>query len=169
MYHELKANSLNKWNALMRYTFCDIRLCRQVIVNWRFGGICHINISVWKVIQATNQPQANRMSQNHSVALSPQANYTDWATATCRRNLVPTLVDRGVSRGQRCGSPQLSRPEPLLFFQVAPNLLSQGLLLRKSGSAGIRARNFWVSSQELWLLDHRGGLSQNHMKLHYKR
>jgi hypothetical protein len=33
-----------------------------------------------------------------SVALSPQANYTDWATATCRRNLVPTFVDRGVSR-----------------------------------------------------------------------
>jgi hypothetical protein len=39
-----------------------------------------------------------------SVALSPQANYTDWATATCRRNLVPTFVDRGVSRGQRSGS-----------------------------------------------------------------
>jgi hypothetical protein len=29
----------------------------------------------------------NRLSTN-SVALSPQANYTDWATATCRRNLV---------------------------------------------------------------------------------
>jgi hypothetical protein len=26
-------------------------------------------------------------------------------TATCRRNLVPTFVDRGVSRGQRGGSP----------------------------------------------------------------
>jgi hypothetical protein len=37
------------------------------------------------------------------VALSPQANYTDWVTATCRRNLVPTFVDRGVSRGQRGG------------------------------------------------------------------
>jgi hypothetical protein len=39
------------------------------------------------------------------VALSPQANYTDWATATCRRSLVTTFVDRGVSRGQRGGSP----------------------------------------------------------------
>jgi hypothetical protein len=38
------------------------------------------------------------------VALSPQANYTDWATATCRRNLVLTFVDRGVLRGQRGGS-----------------------------------------------------------------
>jgi hypothetical protein len=34
------------------------------------------------------------------VALSPQANYT----ATCLRNLVPTFVDRGLSRGQRGGS-----------------------------------------------------------------
>jgi hypothetical protein len=39
------------------------------------------------------------------MALSPQANYTNWETAACRRNLVPTFVDRGVSRGQRCGSP----------------------------------------------------------------
>jgi hypothetical protein len=33
--------------------------------------------------------------QTNSVALSPQANYTDWATATYRRNLVPNFVDRG--------------------------------------------------------------------------
>jgi hypothetical protein len=39
-----------------------------------------------------------------SVALSSQANYTDWATATCR-NLVPTFVDRGVLCGQPCGPP----------------------------------------------------------------
>jgi hypothetical protein len=39
--------------------------------------------------------------KKNSVALSPRANYTDWATATCRRNLVSTFVDRGVSRGQR--------------------------------------------------------------------
>jgi hypothetical protein len=40
-----------------------------------------------------------------SVVLSPQANYTDWATATCRRNSVPTFVDRGLSHCQRGGSP----------------------------------------------------------------
>jgi hypothetical protein len=39
------------------------------------------------------------------VALGPQANYADRVTATCWRNLVPTFVDRGVSRGQRGGSP----------------------------------------------------------------
>jgi hypothetical protein len=42
--------------------------------------------------------------QTNSVALSPRANYTDWATATCRQNLVSTFVDRGVLRGQRGGS-----------------------------------------------------------------
>jgi hypothetical protein len=38
------------------------------------------------------------------MALSPQENGIDWSTATGRRILVPTFVDRGVSRGQRGGS-----------------------------------------------------------------
>jgi hypothetical protein len=42
--------------------------------------------------------------QTNSMVLSPHVNYTDWATAACRRNLVPTFVDRGVSRGQGGGS-----------------------------------------------------------------
>jgi hypothetical protein len=45
------------------------------------------------------------LSNQSSLAFSPQANYTDWATATCWRNLVPTFADRGVSRGERSGSP----------------------------------------------------------------
>jgi hypothetical protein len=40
------------------------------------------------------------------VAFSPQVKYTDCATATGRRILVPTFVDRGVSRGQRDGTPK---------------------------------------------------------------
>ena len=85
--------------------------------------------------------------------------------------LVPTFADRGVSRGQRNGSPQ-----PLIsvyrtwittyFIQVAPQLTSRGwvypvpdpLTLRKSGSAGNRTWDLCVCSQKLWLLDHRGGL-----------
>jgi hypothetical protein len=43
--------------------------------------------------------------KTNSVAFSPRANYTDWSTATCRRNLMSTFVDRGVSRDQRGGSP----------------------------------------------------------------
>jgi hypothetical protein len=45
------------------------------------------------------------IKQTNSVALGAQANYTDRSTATCRRNLVLTFVDRGVVRGQRGGSP----------------------------------------------------------------
>jgi hypothetical protein len=43
-------------------------------------------------------------TKTNFVAFSPRANYTDWATATWR-NLVPTFMDRGVSRGQRSRSP----------------------------------------------------------------
>jgi hypothetical protein len=53
---------------------------------------------------AVKDQAATYKQTTNSVALSPQAKYTDWATATCRRNLVPTFVDRGVSRGQRGGS-----------------------------------------------------------------
>jgi hypothetical protein len=45
--------------------------------------------------------------ETKTVAFSRQANYTNWATATCRQYLVPTLVDRGVSRGQCIGSPMV--------------------------------------------------------------
>jgi hypothetical protein len=55
---------------------------------------------LWAGWNATKQTK-----QTNSVALSPRTNYTDWATTTCRRNLVPTFPDRGVSRGQRGGSP----------------------------------------------------------------
>jgi hypothetical protein len=44
--------------------------------------------------------------KQNSVAFSPQVNYNDWATtAAGLRNLVSTFADRGVSRGQRGGSP----------------------------------------------------------------
>ena len=90
--------------------------------------------------------------------------------------LVPTFADRGVSRGQRNGSPR-----PLVsvyrtwianyFIQVAPQLTSRGsrgwvypvpdpLPLRKSGSAGNRTRDLYICSQKLWPLDQRGGLKE---------
>jgi hypothetical protein len=62
-------------------------------------ALCLSSISLAVFLYQTEHKQTN------SVALSPRANYTDWSTATCRRNLVPTFVDRGVSRGQRGGSP----------------------------------------------------------------
>jgi hypothetical protein len=48
--------------------------------------------------------------KENSVAFSMQANYTDSATATGRRILVPTLADKEVSRGQRDAEP----PRPLI-------------------------------------------------------
>jgi hypothetical protein len=114
--------------------------------------------------------------KKNSVVLSPQANYTDWATATCRQNLVPTFVDRGVSRCQRGGSPtvvNLSFLDGSSYFSfnwllIYPHMVwvdpvEGSLLLRKSSSAGNRTRDLWVSSQELWLLDHRSG---HHLVLH---
>jgi hypothetical protein len=80
------------------------------------------------------------------MALSLQTNYTNWATATCRRNLVPTFVDRGVLRGQRGGSLKVVNLSFLyqsryFFFQVAPHLSSQGL-------SGPRSRP--TATQKIW-------------------
>jgi hypothetical protein len=47
-----------------------------------------------------------KYKKTHSVALGPRENYTDWATATCQWNLVPTFVYRRVSRGQRGDPPR---------------------------------------------------------------
>jgi hypothetical protein len=56
-------------------------------------------------LSATPSGTAKTNKQTNSVVFSPQANYSDCATYTFRRNLVPTFVDIGVSRGQRGGSP----------------------------------------------------------------
>jgi hypothetical protein len=60
--------------------------------------------------QDTRAERIKPTKKINSVAFNPQPNYTDWATATCRRNLVPTFVDRRVSRGQRGGSPTVVNP-----------------------------------------------------------
>jgi hypothetical protein len=44
-------------------------------------------------------------TKTNSVAFSPQANYTDWATTTCWRNLVPTFKNGGVLHGHRGRTP----------------------------------------------------------------
>jgi hypothetical protein len=58
--------------------------------------------------------------------LSPRSNYTDRATAVLAK-LVPTFVDRGVSRGQRNVLPRpyswLSRPEQLLFLPSSSSIV----------------------------------------------
>jgi hypothetical protein len=93
------------------------------------------------------------------MAFSPQANYTDWATATCRQNLVPTSADKGVSCGQRGRSPTViylsfldqSRYYSFKYLLIYPHKgwvepVPDPLILRKSGSAGNRTRDLCVSS-----------------------
>jgi hypothetical protein len=61
------------------------------------------------------------------------------------------------------------------FFGVAPELYSRGcmdpvsepLLLRTCSSAENRTQGLWICSQELWLLDHRGGHKSNGNGLHF--
>jgi hypothetical protein len=76
----------------------------------------------------------------------PQANYTDWSTATGRRILVPTFMDRGVSRSQRDGTPTDVNLSFLdwscyFFFQVTLHLSFQVL----SGP-----RSTLIATQKIW-------------------
>jgi hypothetical protein len=77
-------------------------------------------------------------NRTNSVALSPQAKYTDLATATCRRNLVPTFADRGMSRGQCGGSLTVVN---LSFLDGNRYLSSQGL-------SGPHSRS--IDTQKIW-------------------
>jgi hypothetical protein len=105
--------------------------------------------------------------QTHSMAFSPQANSTDWSTATGRRILMQTFMGRGVWSGQHGGTPTAVNLSSVdrscyFFFQVAPHLSSRGWvdpvpdspLIRKSCSTEKRTRYIWVCSQELGSLDH---------------
>jgi hypothetical protein len=71
--------------------------------------------------------KSNKKTKLHG--LSPRANYTDRATASCRRSDCQLFGWR-VPHGQRDGSllsySRFSRQEPLLFYQVAPQLYSRG-------------------------------------------
>jgi hypothetical protein len=92
--------------------------------------------------QQCGTDHTSQFTPTNSVAFSPQSNYTDWATVSWWWNLVPTFADRGVSRGHRGGFPTVVNiPEPLLFFQVAPHLLSQGL-------SGPRSKS--TATQKIW-------------------
>jgi hypothetical protein len=93
----------------------------------------------------------NNNKQKKLHGLSPRANYTDRATAACRRSDCQLLRIESVPHGQRDGSlwpySRFSRQEPPLFYQVAPQLYSRGWvypvpdpLLLFSGSAGNRTR-----------------------------
>jgi hypothetical protein len=78
-----------------------------------FSKAAGISVSSSRILSITDTWYTwTHVSSN--VALSLRVNYTDWATATCWRNLVPTFADRGMSRGQRGGSPTVSNLQALV-------------------------------------------------------
>jgi hypothetical protein len=101
--------------TLSRHLTAEIYRYRRVVYLPLFRWMCPKRylplIPLWKNIRRKCSatlfiiPLSINYIKIHSKALIPKANYTDWTTATCRRNLVPTFADRGVLCGQRGGSP----------------------------------------------------------------
>jgi hypothetical protein len=102
----------------------------------------------------------DKNNKTNFVALSPQANYIDRPPTTCRRNLVPSCVDRGVSFGQGDGSPTvvnlsfLNRScyfsfKYLLIYphKVCADPVPDTVVLRKCGSAGYRTRTSGLATR----------------------
>jgi hypothetical protein len=101
----------------------------------------HLKPICWHLMFTKRSQQA--ITNNKLCGLTPRSNYTDRATAACRRR--GCCVSTTDPYGRSLGFLDRSR---YLFFQVAPQLHSRGwvgpvpdlLLLRKSGSSGNRTR-----------------------------
>jgi hypothetical protein len=110
--------------------------------------------------------QTKIKTKTNSMAFNPQANYTDWATATGRRILMPTFVERGEMWSMRRIPHgrwfQFSRPELLFLLSSSSSVTltrlsgpcSRPTATQKICSAGNWTRDLWDCSQELWILDH---------------
>jgi hypothetical protein len=137
----------------------------------KFHSLCIVSDIQWYgAVENFPFPSFRFTDKKNSVACSPQANYTDRATAACRRSFCQLLRIEGVA----CSAQRIPTAVNLGFpdrrrysLEIAPQLSSRGwvdpdpdtLLLRKCGSAGNRTRDLCICSQELWKLDHSGGLS----------
>jgi hypothetical protein len=118
---------------------------------WNLQGDSKL-LSVFRLCKVFKpDKKQNRTKKTKLHGLSPRANNTDRATAVCRRSDCQLLWIKGATwSAWRIPTAvfSISRQEPLLFYQVAPQLYSRGrvdpvpypLLLRKSGSAGNRTR-----------------------------
>jgi hypothetical protein len=154
-YRDYPASRLNVtgWHTVYCSGCHSYRISVTVLVSYRpedFGAC-----TCWYfLLQEISKLHSNAIitnKQTNSLALSQQANYTDWAKATFRRNLVPTVVERGMSSGQRGGCltvVNLSFLDRSRYFSFKNLLiyLHKGwvdpvpdpLLLRKCGRAGNR-------------------------------
>jgi hypothetical protein len=135
-----------------QYPECVVS-CRRMTDGWLGNGL-----------------ETKKLKKTKLCGFNPQANYTDRATAACRRSYCQLLQIEGVVWSAQWIPMTVNLDfldtEPLFFPSSSSSLYSQGwvdpvpdpLLHRKSGSAGNRTRDLWICSQELWLLDHRRGL-----------
>jgi hypothetical protein len=73
------------------------------------GNLCAVEDKcknfLQKYVRKLTSDEYSEDRNKQTVDFSPQVNYTDWATTTGQRILVPTFADTGVSRGQRGGTP----------------------------------------------------------------
>jgi hypothetical protein len=96
--------------------------------------------------------------------LSPRVNYTDRATAACRRSDCQLLRIEGAMFLPAWRIPtaviSISRPEPLLFISSSSSVIFTRLSGPHSRPTTSQKSNpdHCICSQELWQLDHRGGL-----------
>jgi hypothetical protein len=132
---------------------------RRLLTDWlQFGGADSTHYSLVTAVKTSNPTSVNRAAypvrlklKTKLHGLSPRANYTDRAIAACRRsNCHFVRIEDATWSAWRIPPAVLSRfsrQEPLLFYQVAPQLCSRGWvhpvrdpLLFFSGSAGNRTR-----------------------------
>jgi hypothetical protein len=116
-----------------------------------FGGIYCLRFQDQSVIQLFVTFYLPNKQKLTSVAWVPRANYTIWATATCRRSWYLLLRMEGFMwSAWRIPWPyyRFSRPKPLLFLPSSSTIVLTRLsgpspdssLRRKSGSAGNKTR-----------------------------
>jgi hypothetical protein len=102
------------------------------------------------------------------VVFSPQANFTDLSIAAAGE-VVSTFAGREccvVGATNPFGrQSEFPRPEPLLFVSSCSSIIltrlsetsSRPATPRRTDSARNRNQHLWISNQEHWPLDHRGG------------
>jgi hypothetical protein len=103
------------------------------LVEWCSTFSFGFSVLLWNILFSghfTNDLLYIKKTKTKLHGLSPRVNYTDWATAACWRSDCQ-LVRLGGATWSAWRIPpavysQFSRQEPLLFYQVAPQLYSRG-------------------------------------------
>jgi hypothetical protein len=123
---------------------------RHMLIHWQIGNLRQMSGKFRPSLRTSWQRRCRMKETIKKIrCLSPRVNYTDRATASCRRSKCQ-LLEIEECRGLDGGSPRpysrfLDRSR-YVFFQVAPQLYllsgprSRPTTNKKSGSAGKRTR-----------------------------